>query len=112
MRILYIPILIIALASCSKAATENSAIDCSGPAKTYSLDVSNVLRTSCNDDSGCHGSGSKNGPGELLNFQQVFNARTAIRSAIRSGQMPLNGKLTTEQKNAILCWINNGSPNN
>ena len=112
MRILYILIIIIGLISCSKQTTDRPAVDCSGPAKTYSLDVSNVLRTSCNDDSGCHGSGSKNGPGELLNFQQVFSARTAIRSAISSGQMPLNARLTTQQKNAILCWINNGSPNN
>jgi len=26
--------------------------------------------------------------------------------------MPLNATLTATQKNAILCWIDNGAPNN
>lgn len=112
MRILLISILIIVLISCSKSTTADPTPVCSGPAKTYSADVSNLLRTSCNDDSGSHGSGSSNGPGELISFQKVFNARSVIGSAISSGRMPLNGNLTAEQKNAILCWIDNGSPDN
>jgi hypothetical protein len=112
MRTLYLIALIIGLASCSKQRTEDSTVDCSGPAKSYLSDVSTVLQTSCNDDSGCHGAGSNNGPGPLLTYEQVFNAKSAIRAAVVTGAMPLNGKLTAAQKNAILCWIENGAPNN
>jgi len=86
--------------------------DCSGPAKSFVTDVSPVFQTSCTINSGCHGTGSSNGPGLLLNYSQVFNARVDIRSAVASGHMPLNSTLTATQKNAILCWIDNGAPNN
>jgi len=105
-------ILILGLISCSKRNADHSAVECSGTPKSYSSDLRFILRISCNDDSGCHGSGSNNGPGELLTFQQVFSARSAIRSAIVSGRMPLNGELTATQKNAILCWIDSGAPDN
>jgi hypothetical protein len=26
--------------------------------------------------------------------------------------MPQNGSLTSSEKNAIICWIDNGAPNN
>ena len=112
MRTLYLIALIIGLASCSKQRTEDSTVDCSGPAKSYLSDVSTVLQTSCNDDSGCHGQGSTNGPGPLLTYPQVFNGRLAIRAAVSSGRMPLNGTLSSADKNAILCWIDNGALNN
>ena len=86
--------------------------DCSGSAKSFANDVSPVFQTSCAIDSGCHAAGSGNGPGPLLNYSQIFNARADIRSAVASGHMPLNATLTASQKNAILCWIDNGAPNN
>ena len=86
--------------------------DCSGPAKSFVTDVSPVFQTSCAINSGCHATGSGNGPGPLLNYSQIFNTRADIRSAVASGHMPLNATLTASQKNAILCWIDNGAPNN
>ena len=86
--------------------------DCSGPAKSFVTDVSPVFQTSCAINSGCHATGSGNGPGPLLSYSQIFNARADIRSAVASGHMPLNATLTTTQINAILCWIDNGAPNN
>ena len=112
MKIFLIAILITGLISCGKQTADNSPVDCGGPPKSYSSDLRSILQMRCNDDSGCHGSGSKNGPGELLTFQQVFSARSAIRSAIVSGRMPLNGELTATLKNAILCWIDSGAPDN
>lgn len=112
MKIFSITILMIGLFSCSKQQDKNTSVDCSGPAKSFAIDAQPVIQSTCNDDSGCHGAGSNNGPGALLNYSQVFNARTSIRSAIASGRMPLNGNLTAAQKNAILCWIDNGAPNN
>jgi hypothetical protein len=112
MKILLIPILTIGIFSCTKGVGENTAVDCSGPARSYLNDVSPILQSTCNDDSGCHGQGSSNGPGPLLNYSQAFDGRIAIRSAVASGRMPQNATLTTVQKNAILCWIDNGAPNN
>jgi hypothetical protein len=102
--------LLIFLNACTK--DPEVTVDCSGPAKSFVTDVSPVFQTSCAINSGCHATGSNNGPGPLLNYSQIFNARTDIRSAVASGHMPLNATLTATEKNAILCWIDNGSPNN
>lgn len=112
MKFFLMAILIVGLSSCSKQENQNANIDCSGPAKSFATDVKPVLQSTCNDDSGCHGAGSINGPGPLLNYSQVFNARLSIRSAVASGAMPLNGTLTAAEKNAILCWIDSGASNN
>jgi len=102
--------LLIFINSCSKKPEFTA--DCSGPAKSFVTDVSPVFQTSCAINSGCHATGSGNGPGPLLNYSQIFNSRADIRSAVASGHMPLNATLTASQKNAILCWIDNGAPNN
>lgn len=107
------------LISCKKQ-TESSpgttgtsgTINCSGPAKSFSNDVSPIFQASCASSGGCHGNGSFNGPGELTNYSKIFNARSSIRSAVASGDMPRIGSLTPAEKNAILCWIDNGAPNN
>ena len=84
------------LIACSKDNDTGASLDCS----------------SCAFSSGCHGSGSTNGPGVLTSYTSVFNARTAIRSAVASGSMPQGSSLATNQKNSILCWIDSGAPNN
>jgi hypothetical protein len=96
--------------SCGKD-TDPPGPDCSGPAKTFSGDVNPIIQTFCNQP-GCHQPGSINGPGQLTNYTEVFNARASIRVQIEAGLMPQTGTLTTAQRNAILCWIDNGAPNN
>ena len=103
-------ILLIILNACTKKPEFTA--DCSGPAKSFVTDVSPVFQASCAINSGCHATGSGNGPGPLLSYSQIFNARADIRSAVASGHMPLNATLTATQINAILCWIDNGAPNN
>ena len=83
--------------------------NCAGSAKSFSNDVNPIIQTFCG---GCHGNGSNAGPGPLVNYTQIFNARNLIRSSVSSGRMPQNGSLTAAQKNAILCWIDNGAPEN
>jgi len=102
------------LFACSKSgsdATTNS-IDCSGITKSFSTDVNPIIQSTCTTNSGCHGAGSRNGPGELLTYSQISNARSTIRSAVLSGLMPQNGSLTGAQKQSIICWIDNGAVNN
>lgn len=99
------------LYACKKNPVINP-VDCSGPAKSFVTDVNPVIQSSCATNSGCHATGSNNGPGPLLNYSQVFNARSDIRSSVASGHMPLNGTLTPTEKNDIICWVDNGGLNN
>ncbi|HEX6333099.1 MAG TPA: hypothetical protein VFZ78_02670 [Flavisolibacter sp.] len=96
---------------CSKSNDPvGTGLDCSTP-KSFANDVNPIIQSSC-ALTGCHASGSNNGPGALTTYQQVFDHRTSIRNAVASGAMPKNGSLTTAQKNAVLCWIDSGAPNN
>jgi len=96
--------------ACKK--NDSFSADCSGPAKSFSTNVIPIVQASCATNSSCHGSGSGNGPGQLSTFTQVFNARVDIRSTVASGHMPMNGSLSAAEKSAIVCWIDNGAPNN
>ena len=100
------------LYACNKSTDTVATVDCSGAAKTFSSDVNPIIQATCTSNSGCHGSGSNNGPGELLTYSEIFNARSSIRSAVVSGSMPKTGSLTSAQKNAVICWIDNGASNN
>jgi hypothetical protein len=111
-RVSIISFLVVVGFSCTKQKANEEPVDCSGPAKSFAIDVVPVFQVSCTNGSGCHGNGSNNGPGPLLNYTQIFDHRVEIRSAVASGHMPLNGSLTASQKNAILCWIDSGAPGN
>jgi hypothetical protein len=104
--------LLLLVVSCSKSGSgDDPAVTCDGTPKTFVTDVNPLIQSFCNQPS-CHTNGSSNGPGPLTNYTQVFNARSAIRSAVSSGFMPRNATLSTAQKMAIICWIDSGAPNN
>ena len=103
-------IILIFVFACSK--NNNNAADCSTTAKSFASDVTPIIQSSCATNSGCHASGSVNGPGALTTYSQIFNARSDIRAAVSSGAMPQNGSLSTAQKNSIICWIDAGAQNN
>ncbi|MBL7745444.1 MAG: hypothetical protein JNN00_18385 [Chitinophagaceae bacterium] len=113
------PFLVIALVttlsfilSCSKGGPVNNTPVCDNVTnKNFTADVNPIIQTFCNK-AGCHNPGSVNGPGSLINYTEVFNARSAIRPAIVSGLMPQDATLTTAQRNTIICWIDSGAPNN
>ncbi len=90
------------LSSCKKTTTSNSYTpDCSGAAKSFATDVFPVVNGNC---AGCHS--------KFSNYAGISGDASSIRSMIVSGSMPKNGSLTTAQKNAVVCWIDNGAPNN
>ena len=100
--------------ACSKSNNGGggSGVDCNTVAnKAFTADVNPIIQSSC-ALTGCHEAGSRNGPGALTNYSQVFNSRTTIQSAVSSGTMPKTGSITTSQKNSILCWIQSGAANN
>ena len=113
--IIFIFIIFIAFASCSKSSSNTgggTTTNCANVPKSFSTDVNPVIQSSCTLNSGCHGSNSVHGPGELLSYAQIFNARVNIKTAVSSGTMPKTGSLTTAQKNSILCWVDSGAANN
>ena len=88
--------------SCSKTNTSPSYTpDCTGAAKSFSSDVRPLIQSSC---SGCHSNFS--------GYSQISGSKASIRSRIVSGSMPQGGSLSDAQKNIIVCWIDNGAPNN
>jgi hypothetical protein len=97
--------------SCTKGTENNSsAIACTGT-KSFAADVNPIFQNVC-ANSGCHDASSTNGPGALTTYQQIFNARSNIRTAIANGTMPKNASLSADQKSAIICWIDGGATNN
>ena len=106
--------IIVYMASCKQEPVTDkepveSPIECGTVAKSFTTEVQPLLLASCSE---CHGAGSGNGPGALTTYNEIFNARSLIRSAVSSGRMPRNGSLTAAQKATIICWIDNGAPNN
>ncbi len=104
------------ITACSKstngpATPSGITITCTGT-KSFATDASPLFQTFCATNSGCHGAGSVNGPGPLTSYSLIFNARSNIRSAVASGLMPQNTKLTNDQISTIVCWIDQGAANN
>jgi hypothetical protein len=99
--------------SCGKTgAALQEPVDCNAVInKNFAATINPIIQSTCNQQ-GCHDVVSINGPGPLTNYNQVFNARVIIRSAIESGLMPQNSTLSKTQRNAIICWIDAGAPNN
>jgi len=99
--------------SCSKSSSDGgSSVDCNTVAnKAFAADVNPIIQSSC-AITGCHDAGSGNGVGQLTTYNDIFNHRTEIQSAVSAGRMPKTGSLSASQKNSILCWIQSGAPNN
>ncbi|HMK26016.1 MAG TPA: hypothetical protein VK483_08310 [Chitinophagaceae bacterium] len=99
--------------SCSKGGSGGvSSVDCNTVAnKAFAADVNPIIQSTC-AITGCHEAGSVNGVGQLTTYNDIFNHRNEIQSAISAGRMPKTGSLSTSQKNSILCWIQGGAPNN
>ena len=106
------------VSSCSKSSDGGNGgggggnTNCNGVPNAFAANVSPTIQTSCATDASCHGAGSVHGPGPLLIYSQIFNARVAIKTSVGNGTMPKTGTLTTAQKNSIICWVDGGAPNN
>jgi hypothetical protein len=88
---------------CSKISNSNTSYtpSCSGAVKSYKTDVAPIIRTYC---AGCHSN--------LSTYASLSADRNNVSGQIESGSMPRGGSLTTTQKDAVLCWISSGAPNN
>lgn len=98
------------VSSCT-SQDETSQISCGGTSTTFT-EANGIIQSSCATSSSCHGSGSRNGPGELLTYSKIFSARSAIKTTVANGTMPQGSRLSSDAKNTIVCWIENGAANN
>ena len=99
--LLYVTLAIAALSTACKKDSKTFTPDCSGAAKSYSANVEPIIVASC---ASCHN--------EYLDYINVKNDSKAIRSTIIDGSMPEKETLSTEHKNTIVCWIDNGCLDN
>ena len=92
----------IALMSCQKNSSNSTYTpDCTGPAKSFVTDVFPIFQNTC---AHCHSN--------FANYSQIAADQANIRQMVADGLMPQQGTLSDTQKNAILCWIDNGAPDN
>jgi len=118
--IFFLAMIILVIVSCSKPGTVGGggngggggSTNCTGVNNKFAADVNPIIQSTCATNAGCHGNGSTNGPGPLLTYTQIFNARLNIKTAVGNGTMPQVGTLTTAQKNSIICWVDSGGLNN
>jgi len=89
-----------------------SSTKCTGTGAGFSTYVLPLIHTSCDQGSGCHGSGSSNGPGALTTYSQIQAAGAQILSSVEAGRMPRGSSLSSAQLQAIRCWYANGMQNN
>jgi hypothetical protein len=92
------------LTGCSKLSNSNSSYtpSCSGAVKSFKTDVAPIMRTYC---AGCHNS-------KFSTYSSLSSDLNNVSGQVESGNMPRGESLTTIQKDAILCWISSGAPNN
>lgn len=98
------------IGSCS-SDDSGSTVTCNGASVTFAQ-ANTVIQASCAKNSNCHATGSGEGPGALVSYSQMYAARSAIKSVVSSGEMPKDGSLTSDEKNTIICWIENGAAEN
>jgi hypothetical protein len=84
---------------------------CDGVSTSFSVNVAPIIQTNC-AVSGCHATGSTNGPGPLTSYTQIKNAAVQIKQAVVSRFMPQGSSLTNAQIKTISCWVDAGAPNN
>jgi hypothetical protein len=95
--------------ACSKSADTTTAVATTcNPNTSFSQTVLPILNSTCNL-SGCH---DPNNAAELNNFQVVHDNAAQIKASVVSGRMPKGKAFNTADKNALICWIDNGAKNN
>jgi hypothetical protein len=89
---------------CSKISNSNTSYTptCSGAVKSYKTDVAPIMKTYC---AGCHNS-------KFSTYASLSSDKNNVSGQIESGSMPRGSSLTSTQKDAVLCWISSGAPNN
>jgi len=76
---------------------------------SYAASVQGIITSNC-AISGCHVAGT--GRTNFTDFDVIVARAADIKSRTQSGNMPLGGTLTQDEKDRIACWVDDGAPNN
>ncbi len=85
--------------------------DCSTTSASFSAHVMPIIQTTC-AMAGCHDATSGNKGGPFINYTQVKDKASTIKSQVLSGAMPQGSSLTAAQIQVISCWVSSGALNN
>jgi len=85
--------------------------DCSTLSPSFTTHVMPIIQTSC-AIAGCHDATSGNKGGPFVNYNQVKDKASTIKSQVLSGAMPQGSSLTSAQIQVISCWVSSGAVNN
>jgi len=89
-----------------------SNVDCSTIDAKYSTAINPLMQSKC-AYSGCHDAGTAAAGVVLENHTQVAAKAGRIKiRCITESSMPPGAPLSTNEKLALQCWINAGTPNN
>lgn len=112
----------VTIISCSKSSPGNNngggggsqgrTFSCAGITPKFGADVQPIITSLCATNSSCHASGSTNSGGAFTSYSEINAKSSNIKAAILGGSMPKTGAISQAQINAIICWIDSGSPNN
>jgi hypothetical protein len=80
--------------------TESYTPSCTG-AKSFMSDVFPLIKAKCWK---CHN--------DMPDYTHIKSLSTQIKDNVISGAMPQDDKLSSEQKDIIVCWVEAGAPNN
>ncbi len=94
------------LFGCKKSDVQNPTT--CDPQISYSSKVKSIFVNNCTA-SGCHDGVDLS---SLSDYLVARDASQQIRTAVKNGVMPRNSSLSASDKDAIICWIDNGSKNN
>jgi hypothetical protein len=103
----YVFLALLFLYGCKKTNSDVVVNDCNSLV-SYSNQVKSIFVNNCTS-SGCHD--GLNYP-SLVEYQVAKDANQQIRIAVDRGVMPMNSILSSKDKAAIICWIDNGAQNN
>lgn len=110
---------VIIFAACSKSDSTTGGgggggitANCTGITPKFAADVQPIINTVCSINSNCHAGGSSNAGGPFTNYTEVNAKKSNIKAAVLAGRMPQSGTISQTQINALICWIDNGAPNN
>jgi hypothetical protein len=102
---------IIALSSCKKK-NEYKNLECGSVNSSYSAVIQPIITANCTS-AGCHDARSANG--NLTTYEGLMlrvNNGTLSKRVLYIKDMPKNGTLSKEERNAIKCWLDAGSQRN
>ena len=89
--------------SCTKTATVDNAT-CSALDTKWSTAVSNIVKNKC-ATSGCHPN--------YAALANISGDASSCLSKLSNNSMPAGGvTMTTAERNQLMCWLQDGGPNN